>query len=435
MSSNSSESSNGGGQGEQPEITRYVTYECAVCGREYDNEDYVCHPPRITRFERRLATGKWLLSANRPPETSYNEGDVVGDDRVSFECLYSTLDPLLDSELHEFDEFFEETPCQVPSLPWVASAYRRALKVTDDELVTGLLAAIRACETRVEEMNGDIVPSDVLAHLVYLDQYGLIPSNRIDRRASLREFCADYYDVGIDDLDSEWLVERRVDRAKVLSTTKSFRQDWDLELVGDVQESHPYSDYKPFNGTSVLADHRDHNLVTRRAKRELLSLPSVDWVTAPHFFYSHLGEEETEEAASADSVVIGFDFAGFEHTYDGQKLQYLGIVTEREENPFEVYLQVKQLSKTHANGIVIMDGRPEIYDFLHFLKTSEFVSTTGILPETRDEYRSIPNVQSLHERVVSQIDLLDGIALIPRRKFLDEGFRTIDDLIPITTYA
>jgi hypothetical protein len=327
-------------------------------------------------------------------------------------------------------------PYQIPNLPWVANAYRQDLEVKLHKLFGGTLAAVRACEGRLERIRNRVLPSEVFAHLVYLDQFGLLPGREsFHGNRDLYEFCSDYYDVGVGTLRSEWLVERRVDRSKVFSTTEAFREDFQLELVGDVANSHPHAEYKPFDGSAVLDDHRDHNLVTRRAKQELLGLPYVDWTIAPHFFYLRSGDTSTQESASKAPPVVGFDFAGFDNTPEGQRLRYLGIVTEREEDPFEIYLQVEQLTETHANGLVILNNREAVYDFLHFLKTDERVSRTEALPDTRDAYYSIPNVRTLHETVVNQVELLDGIALMPRRKFLDEGFQTIDDLIPVPTYA
>lgn len=198
--------------------------------------------------------------------------------------------------------------------------------------------------------------------------------------------------------------------------------------------SHPHSECKPFDGTAVLGDHRDHNLVARKAKAELLGLSDIDWAVAPYIFYSH-ADYDVSDDSSYRLPVLGFDFAGFEYTVDGQRLRYLGIVTDWDEDPFEVYLQIVQLGKTAATGVVVLPNRKQIYDFLHFLKTTELTQDDGVLPEERDEYSSIPSVQALHEQVVSDVQFLDGIALLPRRKLLDEGFETPDDLISAPTYA
>jgi hypothetical protein len=65
----------------------------------------------------------------------------------------------------------------------------------------------------------------VFTHLVFLDQYGLLP--RYDPLVQgggkgLSEICAEYYDVRPTELESEWIVKRRVDRSKVYSTTPEF---------------------------------------------------------------------------------------------------------------------------------------------------------------------------------------------------------------------
>jgi hypothetical protein len=198
--------------------------------------------------------------------------------------------------------------------------------------------------------------------------------------------------------------------------------------------SHPHSENKPFDGTAVLGDHRDHNLVVRRAKAELRGLPDVDWTAAPHIIYSH-ADYDVSDDSSSKLPVLGFDFAGFEYTIDGQRLRYLGVVTDWDEDLFEIYLQIVQLGKTAATGVVVFTNREQIYDFLHFLKTTELTQDYDVLPEERDEYSSVLNVQALHEQVVSDVQLLDGIALVPRRKLLDEGFDTISDLVSVPTYA
>lgn len=435
MSSNSSEDSDGGELRKQPAITDYVTYECSICGRTSD-EKPACHPPRVIQAEHRLSTEEWLFPSARSPGRFNGRVTVVGSDRVTYECSYATLRSLLGSELDYFEQYIEQTPYQIPDQPWIEDAYRQHHEKEYRQLWGGIAAALRACEARVEKMSNEFTLSEVYAHLVYLDQYGLVPvSNHHSVNRGLLKSCSKYYDVSIDELHSEWLVERRIDRSKVFSTTKKFRQAWDLELVGDVPDSHPHTDYKPFNGMAVIGDHRDHNLITRQAKKELLTLPYVEWSVAPHFYYLRSSDGSTQESASNTPPIVGFDFAGFDYVTNGHTLRYLGIVTEREEDPFEIYLQVEQLSETHANGIVILNNREAIYDFLHFLKTDKGISRTEALPDSRDEYYSIPNVRTLHEKMVSQVGILDGIALMPRRKFIDEGFQTIDDLIPVPTYA
>jgi hypothetical protein len=201
-----------------------------------------------------------------------------------------------------------------------------------------------------------------------------------------------------------------------------------------IHDSHQESETNPFDGTVVLDDHRDHNLLVRRAKAELRGLPDVDWTVAPHFVHSQDADESADNSSSVSSVV-GFDVAGFEYTSSGQRLQYMGIVTDWDEKPGEVYPQVAELGKTAATGIVIFPNREHIYDFLQYLKTADLNHDLSGLPEERDEYSSVPNVPALHEQMISKVPLLEGIALLPRRKFLDEGFDTISDLVSVQTYV
>jgi len=127
--------------------------------------------------------------------------------------------------------------------------------------------------------------------------------------------------------------------------------------------------------------------------------------------------------------VVGFDVAGFEYTSDGQRLRYLGVVTDWDEDPFEVYLQISQLGKTAATGVVVFPNRKQIYDFLHHLKTAELNRDLGVLPEERHEYSSVPNVQALHEQLISEVPLLNGIALLP------DGNSWMRDSTPSLTWS
>jgi len=438
MSRNSESQPEEDGQKHQPELTDFVERTCTVCGRIYGENGSECHPPPVVRFERRLATQNWILSTQRTPETPPGKSPVVGSDRVSFEPTYLAVRSLIQSESDQFDAYVSDTPYQIPNQTWIASVYRRYLSETD-ELVPGVLAGIQASEDRITRTGVEVTPARVFSHLVFLDQYGLLPGYDSLVRCggrSLSEICAEYYDVRPSELESEWVVKRRVDRSKVYSTTPEFRQAWDVELVNDssLQSTHPHSDYKPFDGTAVLGDHRDHNLVVRRAKAELRGLPDVDWAVAPHIVYSHADYDSSDDS-SLRPPVVGFDVAGFEYTSDGQRLRYLGVVTDWDEDPFEVYLQISQLGKTAATGVVVFPNRKQIYDFLHHLKTAILNRDLGVLPEERHEYSSVPNVQALHEQLISEVPLLNGIALLPRRKFLDEGFDTLADLVSVPTYA
>jgi len=438
MSGNSESQSEGGEQKHQPELTDFVERTCSVCGRIYGEDGSECHPSPVVEFERRLATQNWLLSAHRPPETLPGKYPVVGSDRISFEPTYLAVRSLIQSESDQFDAYVSDTPYQIPDQTWIASVYRRYLSEAD-ELVPGVLAGIQASEDRITRRGAEDTPARVFAHVVFLDQYGLLP--RYDSLVrgggrSLNEICAEYYDVRPSELESEWVVKCRVDRSKVYSTTPEFRQAWDVELRSNssIQGSHPHSDHKPFDGTAVLDDHRDHNLVVRRAKAELRGLPDVDWAVAPHIVHSPADYDVSDDSSSRPPVV-GFDVAGFEYTSDGQRLRYLGVVIDWDEEPFDVYLQIAQLGKTAATGVVVFPNREEIYDFLQYLKTAELDRDLGVLPDERDEYSSVPNVQALHEQILSEVPLLDGIALVPRRKFLDEGFDTLADLVSVPTYA
>jgi hypothetical protein len=98
-------------------------------------------------------------------------------------------------------------------------------------------------------------------------------------------------------------------------------------------------------------------------------------------------------------------------------------------------LQTVQIGKTAAAGVLVLPNREWIYDFLHFLQRHELTQVPHVFPESRDRYRSIPNVQALHDQLIREVPLLDEMALLPRRKFLDEGVDAIDNLISVPTYA
>lgn len=438
MWSNTEREENGGNQNEQPQLTDFVERTCSVCGRKYGENETPCHSPEVVSFERRLTAQKWLLPRHRSPETHITP-HVIGNDGLSFEPLYSALRSLIETESTGFDEYLSNTPYDIRPQEWLAEAFRQDLLLKHDELVLGPLAGIKASEQRIKQKGKEVTPARVFAHVVFLDQYGLIPGYGGLRRGhtkDLREVCANHYGVQPDALDSKWIIKRRVDRSKVYSTTAEFRQVWDVELVDTYPEnaSHPYSDFKPFDGRAILDAHRDHNLVACRMKTQLLRLPNVDWAISPHLIYSRSDYDSSKETSSS-LPVLGFDVAGFEYTTDGQRLRYLGVVTEWEESPFETYLQAAQIGKTAATGILVLPNRESIYDFLHFLKCSKLTDCPGVFPESREKYRSLPNVQKLHEQLIRQIPLLDGMALLPRRRFLDEGVDTLNDLVSVPTYA
>jgi hypothetical protein len=133
--------------------------------------------------------------------------------------------------------------------------------------------------------------------------------------------------------------------------------------------------------------------------------------------------------------ILAFDVAGFEYASNGQRLRYLGIVTDWEESLFETYLQVVQVGKTAATGVLILPNREWIYDFLHFLSNNNLTQAPSVFPESKGRYRSIPNVRALHDQLIGKVPLLADIAILPRRKFLDEGFENLDDLVSVPTYA
>jgi len=438
MSSDSESQSTGGEQDGQPNLSDFIERTCPVCGRTYDEDQAPCHPPHIVTFERRLATQDWLFSGRRPPETPPHKSPVVGSDRVAFEPLYLALRSLIQSEPARFDEYVADTPYAIRQQDWLAEVFRQFL-TEGDELVPGVVAGIHASEDRLSQKDVDPTPAEVFAHVVWLDQYGLLPGYdalRRGRTRSLRDLCAEYYGVQPNVLESEWVVKRRVDRSKVYTTTSKFRQVRALEFVDDLSDtaSHPHADCKPFDGTAVLDDHRDHNLVARRAKAGLRGVPNVDWTVSPHIIYSRSNYGSSEEPP-ARLPILGFDVAGFEYTSDGQRLRYLCIVTDWEESLFETYLQIVQLRRTAATGVVILPNREWIYDFLHFLTSNDLTQESGVFPESREEYRSIPNVEALHAQLIRKIPLFDDIALLPRRKFLDEGLETLNNLVSVPTYA
>lgn len=436
MSRNSEDQSEGDGQRGQSELTAFTETTCPVCGRKYDDSESECHPSSVVEFERCLATQNWLFPARRSSEPPPGKSRVLGSDHVSFEPTYLAVRSLINSE--RFDTYISDIPYQIPDQRWIREAYSTSLPDTD-ELTIGPKAGIRASRDRIERAGLEATPARVFAHIVFLNQYGLLsgydPLSR-GSRLGLSGVYTKYYDVRPAELESQWIVKRRVDRSKVYSTTPEFREKWGVGLLKEstTQGTHAYSEYKPFDGTAVFDDHRDHNLVVRRVKRDLRRLPNVDWTTAPHIAYSWADNDVSTDSSSR-TPVVSFDVAGFEYTNDGQRLRYLGIVTDWEEAPFEVYLQIAQITKTAATGVVVFPNRKHIYDFLHYLKTAELPRDLGNLPEKREEYSSIPNVQALHEQIISTVPVLDEIALLPRRKFLDEKFSTLSNLIDVPTYA
>lgn len=437
MSSNSESQSTDSERDPQPKLTDFIDSACPVCGRKYGENGKSCHPTDVVTIERRLTEQNWLFSKKRPSAARQNGSLVIGNDCVLFEPLYLALRQKIQSGSVVVSEYAADSPYEIQRQEWITTVYHEYL-LRSDEVIPGILAGIRASQQRLTKNDVEATPARVFAHLVFLDQYGLLPRYdqlRLGNTKSLREICAEYYDVPPDRLDSEWVIKRRVDRSKVYSTTPEFREEWELKLVNDpiVKDQYPHSNCRPFDGTAILGDHRDHNLIARRAKTEFLRLPNVDWCLSPHIFYSRSGYSSSRDAASR-LPVLGFDIAGFAYTSNGQRLRYLGIVVDWDEGLFEVYLQAIQIGKTAATGVLILPNREWIFDFLHFLKRNELTKVPHVFPDSRDQYRSIPNVQALHERVIREIPLFDEMALLPRRKLLDEGTDSLSDLVSVQTY-
>lgn len=113
MSSNSETQSEGGDQGNQPELTDFVERTYPVCGRVYEKNGAACHPSHTVKFERRLTTKDWSLPAQRPPDTPPGQSPIVGSDRISFEATYLTTRSLIQSESDRFDAYVSDTPYQI----------------------------------------------------------------------------------------------------------------------------------------------------------------------------------------------------------------------------------------------------------------------------------------------------------------------------------
>ncbi|MCU4971126.1 hypothetical protein OB955_00035 [Halobacteria archaeon AArc-m2/3/4] len=407
----------------QGALTDFHTNKCPVCGRMCGDDKQICHPTDFVTTERKLAMRQCLFPELRPEfSDSVPLSPVVGSDSLPFNVQYLTLAPLMQAFSNELDEYEKSTSYEFPDQPWIQRIYRNH-HIPDGKLTRCLHAALQEIEKRIEAREQDSDVIDVLAHLVYLDQFGLLPGyDRLRTNKSIRRICSDHFGSEISDAtieNSELLVRRRVDRAKVYSTTSAFRRKWDLEIHLDGFDHRP-----------VVGDHRDHNLVTRAAKEKLSLLPTVHWACAPHSFY--LGENSGSSAAVIDSSKVPtfeFDFAGFKNMPQGQKLEYLGIVADWDESNYEIYYQLKQLQETDALGIIVHCNRHSIYEFLHFLKTNELIAKPEVLPDTLDQYQAIPNVQALHDTIIREVPFLDGIVIYPRRKFLDETFLQIDQLM------
>jgi hypothetical protein len=113
MPNNSEGLPEGGKQRDQPELTDFVERACPVCGRVYEKNGAACHPSHIVKFERRLATQNWLLTAQRPPDTPPGQYPIVGSDRISFEATYLAIKSLIQSESDRFDAYISDTPYQI----------------------------------------------------------------------------------------------------------------------------------------------------------------------------------------------------------------------------------------------------------------------------------------------------------------------------------
>jgi hypothetical protein len=433
MSSNSGFSKDSSEQGaNQAPLKAFVEHNCNVCGRPFKEENRSCHPKQSISSLRCLATDDWLFPDRRDP-TSTPYPTLCGSDDVRFEPLYTVFGENCGFCRGTF-EFPMDPPFNIRTQPWIIQTYDK-YHLTG-ELTAGVPSASEAIEQRISQGGEKVTPARVFAHLVFLDQYGVLPGYERLKETSdnLRDWCKGRYDVPVTSLDSRWVVERRVDRSKVYSTTPEFRTDWGLDFEIPSGSKHPHADRKPFCGTAVFEDHRDHNLVTEYAANELHRLPYVDWTTAPHIVYLRAGYDPVNEGTE-QGPVLSLDFAGFCRKHDGDEMTYLGVVTDWEESLYEIYLQLGQIRQTTATGLLIFPNREKIYDFLLYLAQNELLEDPDRLPTSRADYLAIPNIQELHQQLLHQIPLFDGVAVYPRRKLMNEGFEKIDDLVQVPTYG
>lgn len=416
----------------QTALSQFKSAEpCSSCGYPSTAEAGYCHPSELTSYERQLETSRLLFQQHRGYLDKPRRWSVCGPDLVEFPELYYAISGLLPAEKEFLHSYVNAAPVAVDRKPWLEEIYEQHHTRTD-ELVLGLRAARIGCEQHVEDVLGGVDPVRVFEHLVFVSQYGLIPGfNRLGGGKRLRDLCADYYGVEIRLTDNSNLVERRVDRTKVYSTTPQWREDWDADIVELAETSQLPVDLSQFTGISIYDEHRDHNLVARFVKSELARRPHVDWVTAPHLRYIPVDTPEfAENADIPEKGRLGFDFAGFEETEStNSSIRYLGIVQDWDDTHAETFQKLLQITQTDAIAIAVMCNRDTMHEFLHFLKANELVTESTALPETLEDYEKIPNTPHLHAQLLADIPLFDNVVLIPRRKLLDEGLVCIDSLL------
>jgi len=110
MSSNSETQSEGGDQGNQPELTDFER-TCPVCGRVYEKNGA---PPISCGQVRTSARCSGLVThCTGTTDTPPGQSLIVGSDRLSFEATYLAIRSLIHSESDRLDAYVSDTPYQI----------------------------------------------------------------------------------------------------------------------------------------------------------------------------------------------------------------------------------------------------------------------------------------------------------------------------------
>jgi hypothetical protein len=291
---------------------------------------------------------------------------------------------------------------------------------------------------------------DVFTHLIWLQQYQVLPGYPIFRniteseRVSIQEFCnaEGRFNGSVTEAqirESNLLKEGQIYRAKVLSVTQAFfdqfkHTDNGFNLMSKWDMSNPprWAEIE-FPMSVPFAQPTSHNTIVCEARNWLVTHPVIDWACAPHVIGSpQVAEGETktqsppnlEKEPSADSIYM-FDFAGFTGE-SCSNIAVVGCVIEDEDNR-ELLTKLKHIRATTAVALVVVPSRKAIHKLIYQFDADELLATPAApVEDTKEYYGRQPNIQAVNNELTTRVPELDHIKFVTAKQLIDDIVTPVD---------
>jgi len=325
---------------------------------------------------------------------------------------------------------------------------RAAIRQTSETTVLSAAAdvIVRHLPARSDERQA----FDVFTHLIWLQQYQLLPGYPVFRnvteseRVSIQEFCnaEGRFNGSVTEAqisESNLLKTNRIYRAKVLSVTQAFfdqfrHTDNGFNLMSKWDMSNPprWAEIE-FPMSVPFAQRTSHNTIVCEARNWLATHPVIDWACAPHVIGSPQvteGETKTqsppnrEKEPSADSIYM-FDFAGFTGE-SRSNIAVVGCVVGDEDNK-ELLTKLKHIRATTAVALVVVPSREDIHKLISQFDADELLATPAApVEDTIEYYARQPNIQAVNNELTTRIPELDHIKFVTAKQLIDDIVTPVD---------